>query len=158
MPESISSSSSHPSACLATAGPRTYRIRTSWSSMTTESANLSSDGSGTLHLPRWNGCSENELAGVPLLQLPTDRPREGQKNIGKSWSFVLLEREELVGRRPCERLSAGEDPHHREGHVDEDRPAGEEVGRRQEVLEAQLPRELRAQQAGNGRPFPTSSW
>src|SRR6267378_613684 len=39
-------------AGLAAAGPHAYRIRASWSSMTTESANLSSDGSGTLHLPR----------------------------------------------------------------------------------------------------------
>jgi len=53
---------------LATAGPRAYRIRTSWSSVTAESANLSSDGSGALHLPRWNGCSENVLAGQPLEQ------------------------------------------------------------------------------------------
>ncbi len=53
---------------LATAGPRAYRIRASWSGVTTEHATLSSDGRGTLHLPRWNACSENILAGLPIEQ------------------------------------------------------------------------------------------
>jgi len=50
---------------LAAAGPRSYRIRASWSVVTTASANLSSVGSGSIHLPPWRACAENLLAGLP---------------------------------------------------------------------------------------------
>jgi len=55
-------------AGLATAGPRAYHIRASWSVVTTESANLSSDGRGAIHLPRWKACSDRVLAGLPIAQ------------------------------------------------------------------------------------------
>jgi hypothetical protein len=53
--------------------------------------------------------------------------------------------QELVGGRGRERLGVGEDPDHRQRHVDEQRPAGEEVGRREQVLEPQPQRHPRAE-------------
>jgi len=54
---------------LATAGPRTYHIRASWrGEVTPQSAHLSTDGSGTLHLPAWDRCSQGALATLPLEQ------------------------------------------------------------------------------------------
>jgi len=53
---------------LATAGPRAYHLSASWSVVTTESANLSSDGSGAIHLPHWKACSDRALAGLPIEQ------------------------------------------------------------------------------------------
>jgi hypothetical protein len=49
---------------LVTVDRRAYRIRTSWSGVTTASANLSTNGSGTLQLPLWNECSQSLLAGL----------------------------------------------------------------------------------------------
>jgi hypothetical protein len=51
---------------LVTPGLRTYRIRVSWSGVTTTNANLSTDGNGTLQLPRWDACTENVLARLPI--------------------------------------------------------------------------------------------
>ncbi len=53
---------------LAAAGSRSYRIRASWSVVTTASASLSNVGSGTIHLPPWRACAENLLAGLPTEQ------------------------------------------------------------------------------------------
>ncbi|HEY3221639.1 MAG TPA: hypothetical protein VGJ80_12975 [Gemmatimonadales bacterium] len=51
---------------LAAATGRTYDMRASWLSGTTERAHLASDGRGTLRLPRWNGCSERLFAGLSV--------------------------------------------------------------------------------------------
>lgn len=54
---------------LATAGPRSYHIRASWpGDVAPQSANLSTDGSGTIHLPSWNRCSQGALATQSLEQ------------------------------------------------------------------------------------------
>jgi len=54
---------------LAGAGPHTYHIRASWlGEVAPQRTDLSTDGSGTLHLPTWDLCSQGALAGGSLEQ------------------------------------------------------------------------------------------